>query len=142
MISDAARIEYGLIVLRAKVLLSWAALVAGCGASPSAPETLTQTSDGGAVQARVHFEGGVQHGPNTLSIELSPLRSEGSDATLESVSAAMPGHGHTAKATSVREKDGAFEAAIDLFMTGRWQLELALDSSSGSDRVVMAVDVP
>jgi len=114
----------------------------GCGQAATTPSAFSALSKKGTIDATVRFDDGVKHGQNTLAITLAPHEAGGEGAALTGVEALMPTHGHRASATRVEESEGEFRAEIDLFMTGRWQVQLLLDEADGNDMVVFAADVP
>jgi hypothetical protein len=122
-------------------LLAACVLVLGCGSPPAAPASVTLRSERGLVEASIGFDGPVRRGDNKVIAELwAPA---GGEPRLAAVNAYMVAHNHQAQAASIRSTDVGFEASdLDLFMTGRWQLELELTLDDQSDRISMPVDVP
>jgi hypothetical protein len=115
----------------------------GCADVPPAAGSVTAVSEGGALEAQVDFEGGVTRGENTLVIHLRALKDDTTDMGLDAVDALMAAHAHEAHAESVTAAGSAFRASrLDLFMTGRWQIELGLSSAESSDLVSFPIDVP
>lgn len=122
-------------------LLATCALALGCGAPPAAPASVTLRSEHGLVEANIGFDGPVRRGDNTVIAELWAT-GEG-EPRLTAVNAYMVAHNHQAQAARIRATAGGFEASkLDLFMTGRWQVELELTVAEQSDRISMPVDVP
>ena len=118
------------------------ALFVSCSAPAPAETSVTLSSERGLVQATVRFLGPVRRGENALVAELSAA-SPGAEPRLAAVSAFMVTHNHEAHAGSISETDGGFEASeLDLFMTGRWQLELELSVAGEPDLLSLPVDVP
>ena len=82
----------------------------------------------------------------TVSLEL-PEGGSLDDATVRSVSAYMPHHGHYGKpapiVTQRADRPDAFEIdALNLFMRGGWQVQLTVSSpSAGEDQLVFEVCV-
>lgn len=110
-------------------------------------------SEAGLVSADIHFAPSPRRGENTLVAVLSCL-TEGGSARLRTVDAWMVAHSHEAHAGSVEQTETGFEArSLDLFMPGRWQLELQLvvaspapghelEPSEVADVISFPVDVP
>lgn len=99
-------------------------------------------SKGGAVQADVSFEGGVKRGENQLLARLSTSPAE-AQAVLESVLALMPHHNHQAPPPTISGVDEGYRVEeLNLFMTGRWLVELEIALDDRADRVSFPVDVP
>jgi hypothetical protein len=122
--------------------LSLFALLLGCGGAEPAPSSAVVLSQHGLVEAVVHFEGPIERGYNTLFVELRPQRGEVAPSLI-AVDAVMPAHTHHAHAASIQEIEHGFRASeLDLYMTGRWQLELQLELGTEQDTVSMPVDVP
>ena len=81
----------------------------------------------------------IHLGKNTLRVTF-PTR----DAELVPVSALMAAHGHGSPPTAI-ERDGETFVVRDLvlFMSGRWELHLAVRvAPDGDDEAVVALDVP
>lgn len=98
-------------------------------------------SDSGRVSADVEVVTPVVRGRNELFVELGPR--DGALAELVAVDAAMVSHGHRAHAPRIQESDGTFHVdALDLFMTGRWLIELTLEVDGEVDHASLPVDVP
>lgn len=99
-------------------------------------------SDAGLVEARVQFVDPIERGDNALLVELTATQGPGSPRLL-SVDAVMPAHTHQAHAGSIAASEGGFLASrLNLYMTGRWQLELELELADARDSISFAVDVP
>jgi hypothetical protein len=119
-----------------------AVLLSACGAAEPAPSSAVVLSEHGLVEAVVHFDGPVERGDNALFVELRPQRGEAAP-NLTAVDAVMPAHTHHAHAASIEPLEQGFRASeLDLYMTGRWQLELQLELGTEQDTVSMPVDVP
>ena len=113
-----------------------------CSAPAPAATTVTVTSEHGLCDADVRFVGPVERGDNELLVELRPL-DVAVDAELLAVDASMAAHAHEAHAASIEATASGFRVAgLDLFMTGRWQLELAVALADQTDSVSLPVDVP
>jgi hypothetical protein len=96
----------------------------------------------GLVKAEVHFDGPLQRGENALLAQLTPL-SDADAPRLLAVDALMAAHAHQAHARSIDDTPTGYEArSLDLFMAGRWQVELSLGVAERRDSVSFAVDVP
>jgi hypothetical protein len=55
----------------------------------------------------------------------------------------MPVHAHEARAGKIERTALGFRASeLNLFMTGRWQVELTLELAGSGDSVSLPVDVP
>jgi hypothetical protein len=117
-------------------------VLASC-AEPAPPETsLDLISDAGLLEAHVHFAGPVERGDNELLVELAPTSGAG-EPRLLAVSAVMPVHAHEAHAGKIERTALGFRASeLNLFMTGRWQVELTLELAGNGDSVSLPVDVP
>jgi hypothetical protein len=90
----------------------------------------------------VRFVGPVERGENELFVELRP-RTAVADAELLAVDASMAAHAHEAHAETIVASEGGFRVTkLDLFMTGRWQLELRVQVAEQVDSVSLPVDVP
>lgn len=125
---------------RAPLLLLLPLLLA-CSTPEPAPASVQLVSASGRVTADVEVVTPVVRGDNELFVELAPR--DGSTVALVAVDAAMVAHGHRAHAASIEQTDGAFHVgALDLFMTGRWLIELSLDVDGEPDRASLPVDVP
>jgi hypothetical protein len=122
--------------------MSLSLLLGACAAADPAPSSAVLLSEHGLVEAVVHFEGPIERGDNALLVELRAQHGD-ADVRLTSVDAVMPAHTHHAHALAIEATDGGFRASeLDLYMTGRWQLELELELDGASDSVSMPVDVP
>lgn len=116
-------------------------LLAGCSAPDPAPVTVQLLSESGRVSAEVRVVTPVVRGVNELFVDLAP--SEGSSAELVAVEAVMAAHGHHAQADHIERDAEAFHVeALDLFMTGRWLIELSLEVDGEADHASLPVDVP
>jgi len=117
-------------------------MLSACG-EPAATETSVDLiSDQGLLEAHVQFAGPVERGENELLVELSPTRGAG-EPRLLAVSAVMPAHAHEANAVSIERTAAGFRATqLNLYMTGRWQVELSLGLAESRDSVSLPVDVP
>jgi len=130
-------------------LLSSALLFIACVATPddvarlSADHALVERSQHGLVEATVALDDAeITRGTNDLSIS---LRGSPSTATplLKSVDAFMAAHGHRTSAESIAFDGETFHALdLDLFMSGRWQVQLGVELDTSSDVVEFALDVP
>lgn len=82
----------------------------------------------------------IKLGKNELAVAFSSAP----DASLESVSALMPSHGHGSPAPVVEPTDRGYAVHdVVLYMSGRWELHFALKTAGGvGDEAVVAVDVP
>lgn len=131
----------------AKVVLA-SALLAACVGTPddvaqlNGDHALVQRSQNGLVEATVALgEGELARGVNDFSIKLHADQSA-AVPTLKSVGATMAVHGHHADALSIDDAGGEFHADLDLYMSGRWQVELGVELDASSDLVEFALDVP
>lgn len=124
------------------------ALLAACVGAPegvaqlSGDHALVQRSQQGSVEATVKLDKAhVTRGVNDFSITLRAA--EGSrEPVLKSVDAVMAVHGHSTSAPNIVSDGELFHADLDLFMSGRWQIELGVELDASSDRVEFALDVP
>jgi hypothetical protein len=130
-------------VSRAVPLCSLICLLLASCAEPAPAETLLDLiSDAGLLEAHVHFAGPVERGDNELLVELTPTSGAG-EPRLLAVSAVMPVHAHEARAGRIERTALGFRASeLNLFMTGRWQVELTLELAGSGDSVSLPVDVP
>lgn len=118
-----------------------APLLSACSAPEPAPVSLQLVSDSGRVDADVEVVTPVVRGENELFVQLAPRAGEA--AELVAVGAAMVAHGHRSRAASIERFEGTFHvASLDLFMTGRWLIELELEVDGQTDRASLPVDVP
>jgi hypothetical protein len=130
------------VLLRASIFSSLALLLTACGAAEPAPSSAVLLSEQGLVEAVVHFEGPIERGDNTLLVELRAQRGD-AEVHLTSVDAVMPAHTHHAHAAAIEPTELGFRASeLDLYMTGRWRVELELELDGAIDSVSMPVDVP
>lgn len=118
-----------------------AALLTACSSPEPAPLSVSLLSEAGLVEAKVDVVSPVVRGDNELFVALEPR--EDAEAELVSVDAAMVAHGHRAHASTIELGAAGFHVSgLDLFMTGRWLLELKLNVDGQSDRATFPVDVP
>jgi hypothetical protein len=159
-------------IIRARSLcraafLSLLALVAlpACVSAPSDTSSLNggrqlvQRSDADLVSATVSLAATtLQRGQNDFLIELQPTQDAGSvdagsvDASsdagsdapvLTSATATMPAHGHSVTASSIVQDGTAYRVnGLDLFMSGLWQVDLAVELGTSSDHIEFSLDVP
>lgn len=121
---------------------SWlASLLTACSSPEPAPLSVEVLSDAGWVQVDVEVVSPVVRGNNELFVTLQPR--EHTAADLVSVEAAMVAHGHHSRAARIeRDAAGFHVTELELFMTGRWLLELELSVDGQPDRASLPVDVP
>lgn len=115
--------------------------------SSPAPVALSRSlvSDQGLLDVDVRVVSPVQRGDNELFVELRPHDGHdvGARASLVAVNATMAAHGHEARAETVEPQGESYHAfGLELFMSGRWQVELALELDGESDSASFPVDVP
>lgn len=123
-------------------LLAVLLLALGCSDPGAAPGSGNVVSERGLVDVAVKFDGPVMRGDNRLLVELASASGDGA-LRLLSVDASMAAHAHEAHAGSIHPADAGFEVdGLDLFMTGRWQLELQLAIGDERDSASLPVDVP
>ncbi|MDF3069106.1 MAG: hypothetical protein K0R38_4707 [Polyangiaceae bacterium] len=116
-------------------------LLSACSAPEPAPATVQLVSDSGRVSADVEIVTPVVRGRNELYVELAPQ--DGARAALVAVDAAMVTHGHRSHAAKIEQEDRLFHVgSLDLFMTGRWLIELSLEVDGEADHASLPVDVP
>ncbi len=130
--------------MTARRVSAWlfALAAAGCSSPEPTAERLSLVSDRGLLAADVSFAAPVARGNNELWVALTPLESEG-EARLLAVDATMAAHAHVAHAEHIASVGSTFEVqGLDLFMSGRWQLELSLRISDADDTLSFPVDVP
>jgi mRNA degradation ribonuclease J1/J2 len=130
-------------VSRAVPLCWLIGLLLGSCAEPAPSETAVDLiSDAGLLEAHVRFTGPVERGDNELLVELAPTSGAG-EPRLLAVSAVMPAHAHETHAGRIERTASGFRASeLNLFMTGRWQVELTLELAGSADSVSLPVDVP
>ncbi|HYP89737.1 MAG TPA: hypothetical protein VEQ59_16330 [Polyangiaceae bacterium] len=118
-------------------------LVAACSSAAPAELSVSVVSDKGLVDADVRVASPVERGENDVFVELRPHRGDG-EPQLLALRATMAAHGHEARAGVIEHTAAGYHAAdLDLFMTGRWLLELDLLAVDGEpDSVSLPVDVP
>jgi hypothetical protein len=136
-------------------LLALAALPA-CVSAPSDASSLddgqklVQRSDADLVNATVSLTATtLERGQNSFLIELQPTQdgggADGGSAAplLTSATATMPAHGHSVTASSIEQDGAAYRVeGLDLFMSGLWQVDLAVELGASSDHVEFSLDVP
>jgi len=125
-----------------------AALLVACVGTPddvahlNNNQALVQRSEHGLVEATVALDGAaLARGPNDFSTTLRADQSS-APAVLKSAAASMAVHGHHASASHIDSDGEQFHFDLDLFMSGRWQVELGVELDSESDVVEFALDVP
>ena len=117
-------------------------MLVGCSAPAPADLTLSLVSDEGLLEAEVRVAAPVERGQNELYLELRP-RDAGASARLVAVDATMAVHAHEAHAASIEPDGDGFRAGgLDLFMTGRWLVELELQAGERRDTASFPIDVP
>lgn len=118
----------------------------GCGSSSedAALETLSG-DDGVQISSRerltvdVRPAGAIRLGKNTFIVSFPAS----ADAELASVAALMPAHGHGSPPPAIEHTaDGFVVRDVVLYMSGRWELRLALRVGPQEDEAIVAVDVP
>ncbi len=133
--------------MRLRGFLAMAVCVVGCASSASddaVPVLLgdapVEVSSRGGVAMEVSAVDPIKLGKNRLAVFFPTA--EG--ATLESVSALMPAHGHGSPAPIVEPTDRGYSVRdVVLYMSGRWELHFSLKVDGGADdEAVVAVDVP
>jgi hypothetical protein len=130
-------------VLRFPSVSSWSTLLIVACSSPAPAElSLSLVSDGGLIDADVNVVSPVERGNNELFVELHPHQG-GGQASLVGVRATMAAHGHEARAETLERTARGFHASdLELFMSGRWQVELELMLDDQPDALSLPVDVP
>jgi hypothetical protein len=154
--------------LRRAASLGLLALVAlpACVSAPSDASSLNggrqlvQRSDADLVSATVSLAATtLERGQNDFLIELQPTQDSGSVDSgsvdggsvhggsdvpvLTSATATMPAHGHSVTATSITQDGTVYRVnGLDLFMSGLWQVDLAVELGASSDHVEFSLDVP
>ena len=117
-------------------------LLVACSSPAPAELSRSLVSDQGLIDVEVRIASPVRRGDNELFVDLSPHEGRGR-ASLVAVNATMAAHGHEAHASSVEGTAEGYHAfGLDLFMSGRWQLELELELDAQPDTVSLPVDVP
>jgi hypothetical protein len=125
-----------------RLLLALSLSTFGCSSAEPAETRLSLVSEQGLLDAEVRFVGPVERGENQLVIQLTPRAREG-EARLLAVDATMAAHSHVAHAEQIDPTNSGFRVQkLDLFMTGRWQVELSLALSDSQDALSFPVDVP
>lgn len=127
---------------------------AGCvGTDDSASAALSESggrlqvpSVGGRTELTVVVpEGGLHTGPNTIALSASTWEGNPAVVRVVSVRAVMVAHNHEADPPTLSTAaDGAndTDASIVFFMSGRWEIEVRVESNGASDTVTFPVDVP
>ena len=117
----------------------------GCGAEDTTaqleqeakPQDLVSTT--GAYRVQVSSPEAIKVGKNKLHASFVSPRV----GTVLSASAFMPAHGHgTEGATVVRTGDAFVINDISMFMSGKWEITLALRGGEKDDNLRFYVDVP
>ncbi len=131
------------VVLRLwKVSKVSALMLAACSSPAPAELSRSLVSEQGLVDVDVRIAAPVRRGDNDLFVEVRPHAGEG-EAELLGVRATMAAHGHEAPAATLEQDgDGYHAFGLDLFMSGRWQLELELRLDQRPDGVGFPIDVP
>lgn len=132
--------------MRLRGFLAMAACVVGCASSapddavPVLGDAPVEVSSRGGVAMEVSAVDPIKLGKNRLAVFFPTAE----DATLESVSALMPAHGHGSPAPIVEPTDRGYAVRdVVLYMSGRWELHFSLKAHGGADdEAVVAVDVP
>lgn len=114
----------------------------GCSNDSDEPATLTdgtvRIATEGQVALDVKSAAPIKLGKNTVFVTF-PTQ----PGSLSSASALMPAHGHgSPPATIEREGDAFVIRDIVLYMSGRWEIHLALKIDDRDDEAIVAVDVP
>lgn len=128
----------------AALSMTW--IVGGCGADiddaplralPAAGTVRVSSRD--RIDVDVHAAEPIKLGKNTVVVKF-PTRA---GAELTAASALMPAHGHGSPAPVItREGDGYVVKDLVLYMSGRWELRLALRADAHEDEALVGVDVP
>jgi hypothetical protein len=117
-------------------------VLAACSSPAPAELSHSLVSDQGLLDVDIRIVAPVQRGDNELFVDVRPHAASG-EAFLLGVRASMAAHGHAAREARLdRDAHGYHVSGLDLFMSGRWQLELALALDEQSDAVGLPVDVP
>lgn len=113
-----------------------------CAGPTPAASSVERVSERGLITARVDFDGPIERGDNELLVELRALEGSARPRLLD-VDAFMVAHTHRAQPAEIVATDRGFRVErLNLFMTGRWQLELGLELDAAADSVSLPVDVP
>ncbi|MBS2012917.1 MAG: hypothetical protein JST00_08525 [Deltaproteobacteria bacterium] len=134
-ITDVARA----LILAATVLAG----SAGCGSSTDEASvplltagTVSVTSRAGTPLSISAVEP-IKLGKNDLGV------TAGAGVELVTVSALMPAHGHGTRPPSVeRTAEGYRVKELVLYMSGRWEVRLALRAGAVEDEALITIDVP
>lgn len=86
--------------------------------------------------------GGVHVGPNTLSLDASTWKGAPTHVRIVSVRAVMAAHNHEADPIALAPSDGSTQATMVLFMSGRWELEVRVESNGEADTASFSLEVP
>jgi hypothetical protein len=117
-------------------------LLLACGAPAPAELSRSLVSEQGLLDVEVRVAAPVKRGDNELFVDVRPHAGQGA-ATLLGVRATMAAHGHEARAEALeRDGDEYHALGLELFMSGRWQVELELALDDRPDGVSLPVDVP
>lgn len=126
--------------------IALAAIVAGGAACGSETEAETPSLRAGSVSVTsragsaltVSAVDPIKLGKNDLGI-----RTLDRGVEVVTVSALMPAHGHGTKPPVVeRTADGYRVKELVLYMSGRWEVRLALRAGGRDDEALLTVDVP
>jgi hypothetical protein len=116
--------------------------LSSCAGPTPADTSVELVSERGLITARVDFAGPIVRGDNELLVELRAMDGSAQPRLL-AVSALMVAHTHRAQAAEIATIGSGFRVErLNLFMTGRWQLELELGLDATADSVSLPVDVP
>lgn len=126
-----------------RLLAAACVAVVGCGGQPiddpaQVPPggTASYQSDGGRAAILVTYpETGLVRGANRFVFQ--PL----DGATLTTLTAMMPAHGHRWTSALTPDGDG-FVAEVDLMMPGRWELTAGVQTDAGADQLRFSFIVP
>lgn len=123
--------------LVAVLALSLGACVSEASSEDPLPPT-ELVSEEGKAEVVVVWPAPVRRGENAFDVRVT-----NSGATLKDVTAFMPAHGHGTEGVRVDlGSDGYKVDALALYMPGRWEVTLLLDTPTGADQVRFGVSVP
>lgn len=115
--------------------------IVSCASESASEESLPPTelvSEAGKAEVVVVWPAPVRRGENAFDVRVTNR-----GATLRGVTAFMPAHGHGTDGVRVDlANDGYKVDALALYMPGRWEVTLLLDTPSGADQVRFGVSVP
>jgi hypothetical protein len=100
-------------------------------------------STGGRTELTVVVPpGGLHTGRNTIGLSANEWNGAPARVRILSVRALMVAHNHEADPPALAAGDDETDASIVFFMSGRWEIEVRVESNGAADTVTFPVDVP